>query len=133
MIDPNAGQASGSGSTVSDGGGIYPIVTFTASAAFSANGQTVAPAVAGFKTKVLAFNIYCTLWTSDGTISIKDGTGGTSIFLVGRVITPGVGQRFTFDMGGKVIATGSVNTLVELNYAPGAASLQYSVIYYQAP
>ena len=131
MIDPNAGQASGT--TVSDGGGNYSITNITGSSGFSANGITVVSAAVGLRTKILGFNIYCTLWTSEGTISLKDGAAGTSIFLVGRVVTPGIGQRMSFDMGGKVIATGSVNTLVELNYGPGAASLQYSIIYYQAP
>jgi hypothetical protein len=107
-------------------------LSVSGAAGFAANGTAVIPAAAGLRSKILAFNIYCTLWTSEGTVSIKDGTAGPNLFLVARITTPGIGQGKSFDMGGKAIGIGSVNTLVELNYT-AAATLQYTILYYQAP
>ena len=130
MIDPN--RTAGDANTVYDGGGARPILTVTGALASGTAAATIVAAAAGLRAKLLGFNIFCNVWTADGNITFKDGAGGANLFQVGRVVGPGIGQRFWFDMGGNVIATGSVNTLLELNYN-GTAGIVYSVIYYQAP
>jgi hypothetical protein len=135
VIDPTGGPGAAGQrdpSVVYDGGVVRPILTTTGSFGFVTNGTTVIPAAAGLKNKLLGFNIFIIAWTSEGSISIKDGAGGTNIFTVARVPTPGVGNRYWFEMGGQMIGAGSINTLVELNYN-ATATIGFTFIYYQAP
>ena len=128
MIDPTA--SSTSAASVYDGGAARPIVAITGAPALNASGSVVVAATAGLRTKILGYNIYPSAWTTEGTAALKDGAGGANLFLVARFTA--AGQRADFNMGGQVICVGSVNTLVELNYT-GQASIQFTVIYYQAP
>lgn len=130
MIDPTGGASAAGASGVYDGGAERPIVTAIGSPTLNATGATVVAAAAGLRTKLLGFNLYPSAFTSEGTLSIKDGAGGSSIFLVARFTA--LGQRADFNMSGRMICMGSVNTLIEINYT-GNAIIQYAIIYYQAP
>jgi hypothetical protein len=130
VIDPTNAAGSRDASTVYDGGATRQIVTVSGAPGLTASGFTAVAAVAGLKTKILGLNIYVSAFTSEGSLTIKDGAGGTTIFNVARFTA--LGQRSDFSMGGQLICMGSVNTLVEIFYS-GTASIQFTLIYYQAP
>lgn len=133
MIDPTGGpgQAGQSDPTVVyDGGVARPIQTVAVNVALNATGSTAVAAAAGLKTKIIGINAYTSTFTAEGSLSIRDGAGGTIIFFIGRFIANGV--RADFSIGGLQLCAGSVNTLVEVFFS-GNAFIQYSLVYYQAP
>ena len=128
MINPN--RTAGDANTAYDGGTPRALQTVVGGPALNATGSTVIPAAAGLKSKVVGLVVYTSAWTTEGTAALKDGAGGTTIFNIARFTAHG--QRATFDIGGQVIVSTSVNTLLELFYT-GNAVLQFSIVYYQAP
>lgn len=126
MIDPN--QQGGNSNAAYDGGQ-RPIVTVVGAPSLNASGFTAIAAAPGLRTKILGYNIYPSAFTSEGTLILRDGTGGATLFNVARFTA--LGQRADFNMGGQVICQGSVNTLIEIFYT-GNAFIQFSLIYYQA-
>ena len=134
MIDPTNVASATDPSTAYDGGAARPILTVVASSgSLSTSAATAIAAAPGLRTKIIGLNIVCTAWAAEGTLQLRDGAGGSGIFVIARFPTPGVGARVAFDIGGKMFCQSSVNTLVEIFYNVASGTFTYNIIYYQAP
>jgi len=127
VIDPN--QQGGNSNAAYDGGQ-RPIVTVVGAPSLNATGFVAIAAAPGLRTKLLGYNIYPSGFTSEGSLVIRDGVGGATIFQVARFTA--LGQRADFNMGGQMICQGSVGAAIEIFYT-GNAFIQFTLIYYQAP
>ena len=90
------------------------------------SGQIIA-AAASLKTKVLAINIQCVIFTTQGALAL---TGGGFSFWIAQVSA--VGVNISLVPGTVIQYATAVNTALSLQFT-GNATFNGSIVYYQAP
>lgn len=131
MIDPTGGPgAAGQGdpTTVYDNGPRL-VKWVGASNGLNNSGATLIAAAPGLRTKIIYWDANVTAFTTAGVFWLRDGAGSV-LFLMGTASANNL--RFVAELSGIVIATGSVNTTVDI-FCSGNVFIYSQVGYYQAP
>lgn len=114
-------------------GGRHDIQYSSFSQALNNSGLTLVAAIPGMKSKLLGLSVSVSgTVTTAGTLAIRDGAGGSSVFIAGYYPVGSLGAPPYVHYSSMVpIAQSSTNTLLQLFFG-GAATLEGHIFYYQA-